>query len=211
MSSKYDRRVDVYFHEANDRGWYHVSFDDELAPDALYEPVEGQLGSEYERLVGPGEGVYVGYIKFRKDGKYDQDRFSELDDWAFNRIPPEYVDAEPDELTYEQEGGVDGYRVDSPVDIVETARDLNVETSALFGVVDNYERRNNINRSSGPKIETIHAYWNAIGVVELTENLEHTHGGYVPYALVDFNGYVFPFHPKDLQYVAELYADADLE
>lgn len=97
--SKFTHRSDVYFHQGESVSPYFVSFPEagypliEETEDGLTERIEGELGEEYEVLVDPGEEVYVGYVKFNpKTG-----------DWAFNRIPPEHVDAEPDGLTYDEE------------------------------------------------------------------------------------------------------------
>lgn len=93
--------ADVYFHEAQDPGWYYCHIEsDHVQLEELLEDLEGQLGEPYERAVDPGESVYVGQLK------YELDDDGELDDWVFNRILPSELDAELDGESYEEEGGV---------------------------------------------------------------------------------------------------------
>jgi hypothetical protein len=90
--------------------------------------------------------------------------------------------------------------LESPVDIDAAADRLNVSPDALRAVVDNYEHHREHCQypdDERPLIEEIHAYSRAIAVVTLSRQLQHVGGGAEPFALVDFDGHVFPYHPGD--------------
>lgn len=93
------------------------------------------------------------------------------------------------------------------VDVDATSERLGVDPAALQGVVDNYEARN----PDEPAIVEIHAYRHAIGIVELEEGICHNSADPEPYALVNFYGYVFPFHPKDVEYIGNVFENSGLE
>lgn len=108
------------------------------------------------------------------------------------------------------------FPVTSPVDVGETAERLGVEPDALHAVVDNFERHGREAIASrmvvpAPLIEEVHVYWHGIAVVTLTEPIDHTECGDCDYALVDFNGYVFPFAPGDVNYIMDNLDTAGIE
>jgi len=98
---------------------------------------------------------------------------------------------------------------ESPVDIEESAEQLDVEPGALRALVNNFDDHD---QQHCPEafpglrigIEQIHAFDNGLAVVTLTDEINHVVGGNAPLALVDVAGYVFPFHPNDVEFLDAL-------
>lgn len=101
---------------------------------------------------------------------------------------------------------------DSPVDVEAAAERLNVAEGALHGVVDNFERRADLSDykvGERPLIADVLEYNHAIALVELTEPIGHNTDP-APYALVNFEGHVFPFHPADVEYLSQHVESAEI-
>lgn len=85
-------------------------------------------------------------------------------------------------------------------DVERTAAKINVKESVIHGLLEH--------APDDVTITAIHGYSSAMGIVELEEPIAHNTDA-EPYALLNWEGHLFPFHPADVEYVQELMDDAD--
>lgn len=81
------------------------------------------------------------------------------------------------------------------LDAEEIADRIGVDPAVVRGLQDKTPEEHTI--------VDVHAYRNAIGIVELEEPISMNGPDPDPYALVCWDGYVFPFHKGDVENIEE--------
>lgn len=92
--SEYTHRAKVFFREAEHPGWYYCKFEPEDSYlEKIATQIESQFGGTYQRMLAPGDEIYVGYIKYNPDEAV----------WTFNQLPPENIGIEADGWSHGEE------------------------------------------------------------------------------------------------------------
>jgi|AntRauMinimDraft_3_1070383.scaffolds.fasta_scaffold00903_10 hypothetical protein len=91
-----------------------------------------------------------------------------------------------------------------PIDIEQKAESIDVVPAIVKMLIK-------IGEDIGHPIRDIEGYNNAIGIVKLETPIGHNDGGREEYALLNPNGFIFPFDPKDSEGLTELCEAAGLD
>jgi hypothetical protein len=92
---------------------------------------------------------------------------------------------------------------DHTFDVEATAARINVVPDVLRGLVD--KCREDVT------ITAVHGYNGAVAIVELDEPITMQDADGEPYALLSWSGYIFPFHPDDMELLTKIMNNADHE